>query len=133
MIDHLVDVSKRTLLASVPATLGNMALLIVWQSGLEGLLQMHLSDWGYNPLGGFAFIYLMTYLVTAFGLAQLVLITSALPVPSNRLVAQVPFVATGALLGAGMFAWSPEPTFFGACGALTAFVFVMWPLPRVSQ
>lgn len=133
MIDHPANASKRTLLASVFATLGNIALLIVWQSGPEELLEMRLSDWGYNPLGGFAFIYFMTYLVTAFGLALLVLTTSAFPVLPNRVVARVLFVALGGVLGAGMFVWSSEPMLFGACGALTAFVFVMWPLPKASK
>ncbi|MEO1047632.1 MAG: hypothetical protein AAFW59_04815 [Pseudomonadota bacterium] len=130
MIDHLVDASRRTLLASLLATLGNMALLTVWQNGLEAFFDLRWGYWGYNPIGGFAFIYFMTYLMTAFGLALLVLLTSAFPVPSNRIVAQLLFVAAGGLLGAGMFVWSTEPMFFGACGALTASVFALWPIRK---
>ena len=133
MIDPLVHPSRRMLLASLVAALGNMALLVVWVSGLDGLFELLLGDWGNNPLGSFAFFYVMTFLVTAFGLALLFLLISACPVLSNRLAAQISFVTTGGLLGAGMFVWTPEPAFFGACGALTAFIFVLWPLPKISK
>ena len=61
MIDDLVDPSGRTLLAGLAAALGNMALLIVWISGLDGLFELLSGDWGDNPLGSFAFSYVMTF------------------------------------------------------------------------
>ncbi len=135
MIDDLVDPSGRTLLAGLVAALGNMALLIVWISGLDGLFELLSGDWGDNPLGSFASSYVMTFLVTAFGLALLILIMAACPVPSNRLVAQISFVATGGLLGAGIgtFVLVALPALFGAYGALTASIFVNWSLPKISQ
>ena len=118
-----VNLSKRVLVASVPAALGNVGLLLFWLGGLDHLFQP--QYWGPNPLGALLFFYFYACIITAAGLAVLVLFASVLPsFGANRLVLTGGFIALGSVLGAIMFGWSPDPRLFAACGALSALVFV---------
>ena len=111
----------RVIMASFPATFGNLGLVILATRGAYALFEPR--SWGADDLDGFALAFGIVYLITAFGLSVLVLLASWFPSPSNSLASKGLFIATGFVAGALMFVWAPFPLFFGLCGGLSASVF----------
>lgn len=117
--------AKRPLLVSLPAAAANLGLMFVWMGQFERLGDT--SYWGTNPLGSFFFFYGFSYLITAFGLSLLVLVASPfLSRFANRFPTIPLFIGLGGLLGWGLFAWTPNPSVFASCGALTAVLVALF-------
>jgi len=84
-----------------------------------------------EPVLPFLVSYGLSYLVTAFGLSLLILLTS--PLLSRRFqrgLTSVIFVVSGGLLGGAIFAWTPLPVFFACCGMLSASMGA-WLMPEL--
>lgn len=121
--------AKRLLLVSVPAAAANFALMIVWVEVEFGWTDLNkLLD---EPVLPFLVSFGLSYLVTAFGLSLLILLTS--PLLSRQLergLTSVIFVVSGGLLGGAIFAWTPLPMFFACCGMLSAALSA-WLMPEL--
>lgn len=121
--------ARRLLWASVPAALANFVLMIVWVEA--GFGWTDLGKLLGRPLLPFLVTFGLVYLVTAFGLSLLILLTSPLLVrPIPRGLAAGLFIVAGGLLGGAIFAWTPAPLplSFAACGTISA-AFAAWLMP----
>lgn len=112
----------RILLVAFAASLGKMALLAVWVSGGDGLV-----DPNYWRLGEILLVWFFVFIVTAFGLSLLAAVMSfAIPRRVQGIAAKVAFVFAGGTVGWLMFAWTPEPmALTAAMGAVTAVLFAV--------
>lgn len=121
--------AKRLLLVSVPAAAANVALMIVWVEAEFGMTDLNklLAE----PVLPFLVTYGLSYLVTAFGLSLLILLTSPLLSRQfQRSLTLAIFVASGGLLGGALFAWTPLPMLFACCGMLSAAIGA-WLMPEL--
>jgi hypothetical protein len=115
--------AKHLLLVSLPAAAANLGLMFVWIEVLEGWTDLNkLID---QPLVQLLAVYGVAYLITAFGLALLVLLASPLlSHVTNRMLTVPAFIFLGGLLGGCLFAWS-DPYLGGSWGAVSAVFCVL--------
>ncbi len=93
--------------------------MVIWVEVAEGWTD--LDKLLGEPVVPLLVAFVIANLITAFGLALLVLLASPLLFHvANRMLTVPLFIVLGGVLGWGMFAWTRDPLLFASCGALSA-------------